>query len=151
MFVRVLACVLTRATPAAYPPYNAAAGRAKALLQSYETERRPIAVSNAALSVRNYERTLNVARCLGLDANHPKFIAGFMKSDFLGGNFGMGLKKVRHMRARVRACMRVCVAFVSFPHTISYNNFFLFIVLFLSPPAHITSCAHAITHNANII
>jgi len=38
------------------------------LLESYEKERRPIACEYAALSVRNYERTLDLARCIGLDA-----------------------------------------------------------------------------------
>lgn len=39
-----------------------------AALALYEAERRPVAVRNAALSVRNYERTLDAARTLGLDA-----------------------------------------------------------------------------------
>lgn len=50
------------------------------VLNSYENERRPVAMSNAALSVRNYERTLNVARTLGLDANHPRLVINGMDS-----------------------------------------------------------------------
>jgi len=48
------------------------------LIDSYEQERRPVAMSNAALSVRNYERSLNAARALGLDAEHPKYVIGAM-------------------------------------------------------------------------
>lgn len=48
------------------------------LINSYEEERRPVAMSNAALSVRNYERSLNAARALGLDAEHPKYVIGAM-------------------------------------------------------------------------
>jgi len=50
------------------------------VLDSYENERRPVAMRNAALSVRNYERTLNVARTLGLDANHPRLVIDGMNS-----------------------------------------------------------------------
>jgi len=43
---------------------------APSLLASYEAERRPVAVHNVALSLRNYRRVLDVTRTLGLDANH---------------------------------------------------------------------------------
>jgi len=46
----------------------------KNILDAYGRERRPVAEHNAALSVRNYERTLEVARAAGLDANHPHLL-----------------------------------------------------------------------------
>ena len=55
-------------------------GRSGSLLESYGLERRPIARSNASLSGRNYERSLNIARSIGLDADHPKLVA-----DTVGG------------------------------------------------------------------
>jgi 2-polyprenyl-6-methoxyphenol hydroxylase-like FAD-dependent oxidoreductase len=42
-----------------------------ALLRSYETERRPVAQRNAALSVRNYRRLLQVTKSCYLNDNHP--------------------------------------------------------------------------------
>ena len=39
----------------------------KALLRSYERERRPVATANTALSLRNYEKSATTARALGLD------------------------------------------------------------------------------------
>jgi len=38
-----------------------------ALLRSYETERRPVAVNNTVLSLKNYERVLTACRALGID------------------------------------------------------------------------------------
>ena len=40
----------------------------------YERERQPVACSNAALSVRNYQRVLNVMRACYLDDRHPAFL-----------------------------------------------------------------------------
>lgn len=40
----------------------------------YERERQPVARSNAALSVRNYQRVLNVMRACYLDDRHPAFL-----------------------------------------------------------------------------
>ncbi|KAL7523569.1 hypothetical protein ACHAWF_000576, partial [Thalassiosira exigua] len=45
--------------------------RASTMLTRYDIERRPIAAQNAALSVRNYQRTLEVAKACYLDARHP--------------------------------------------------------------------------------
>ena len=42
------------------------------LLTSYEQERRPIALSNTTLSLRNYEKSAAVARALGLDPSLAK-------------------------------------------------------------------------------
>ena len=50
------------------------------LLKSYDDERRPIAMDNAALSVRNYERTLNIARSMGLDANYSSIAIQALES-----------------------------------------------------------------------
>ena len=47
-------------------------------LHLYQSERRPIAAQNAALSVRNYQRTLGVARACYLDADHPALLIGAM-------------------------------------------------------------------------
>ena len=43
----------------------------RALLRSYDAERRPVAVANAELSVHNYHRGLRVADALGLPAAVP--------------------------------------------------------------------------------
>jgi 2-polyprenyl-6-methoxyphenol hydroxylase-like FAD-dependent oxidoreductase len=47
-------------------------------LQLYDKERRPVAYANAALSNRNYRRTLTIAQALGLDATHPKILQSLM-------------------------------------------------------------------------
>ncbi len=52
----------------------------KTVLGSYESERRPVALANAALSERNYERTLKIAQVLGLNAQHPKFVVNAIQS-----------------------------------------------------------------------
>ena len=44
------------------------------ILKSYEQERRPIAQQNAALSIRNYERLLEVTKTLYLNAQHPALL-----------------------------------------------------------------------------
>ena len=44
------------------------------LLQSYEQERRPIAQQNAALSIRNYRRLLEVTKQLYLNEQHPALL-----------------------------------------------------------------------------
>jgi 2-polyprenyl-6-methoxyphenol hydroxylase-like FAD-dependent oxidoreductase len=48
------------------------------VLHSYETERRPIARQNAALSVRNYQRLLDVTKTLYLDAQHPALLCSIL-------------------------------------------------------------------------
>lgn len=48
-------------------------------LISYETERRPIAKQNAALSVRNYDRTLEIAKACYLNADHPMLLKRAME------------------------------------------------------------------------
>ncbi|KAL7553904.1 hypothetical protein ACHAWF_017472 [Thalassiosira exigua] len=50
------------------------ASRASTMLAQYDLERRPIAAQNAALSVRNYQRTLEVAKACYLDARHPALL-----------------------------------------------------------------------------
>ena len=45
-----------------------------AALASYEQERRPIALQNAALSIRNYHRLLDVTKQLYLDESHPQML-----------------------------------------------------------------------------
>ncbi|VEU36568.1 unnamed protein product [Pseudo-nitzschia multistriata] len=42
--------------------------------RTYERERQPVARRNAALSVRNYNRVLNVMRACYLDDRHPAFL-----------------------------------------------------------------------------
>ena len=44
------------------------------ILKSYEQERRPVAQQNAALSIRNYERLLEVTKTLYLNAQHPALL-----------------------------------------------------------------------------
>jgi 2-polyprenyl-6-methoxyphenol hydroxylase-like FAD-dependent oxidoreductase len=43
-------------------------------LVKYDNERRPIAQQNAALSLRNYKRTLQLAQACYLDAQHPALL-----------------------------------------------------------------------------
>jgi 2-polyprenyl-6-methoxyphenol hydroxylase-like FAD-dependent oxidoreductase len=45
------------------------------LLSSYDTERRPVALANARLSVHNYHRGLRVAEALGLPSQLPHTLA----------------------------------------------------------------------------
>ena len=49
-------------------------------LVKYDNERRPIAQQNAALSVRNYKRTLQLARACYLDAQHPALLLQVLNS-----------------------------------------------------------------------
>eukprot|EP00953_Heterococcus_sp_UTEX-ZZ885_P010678 6231-Heterococcus_DN1.PRE.2 len=42
------------------------------LLRGYSAERRPVAISNAALSVHNLRRSFRVAECLGVDPRAPE-------------------------------------------------------------------------------
>lgn len=46
-------------------------GKSINLLKEYSKERQSIAAQNAALSVRNYQRTLNLAKASFLDSQHP--------------------------------------------------------------------------------
>ena len=50
------------------------------ILKTYEIERRPIASQNAALSVRNYNRTLQIAKACYLNADHPSLLTTVMSS-----------------------------------------------------------------------
>jgi 2-polyprenyl-6-methoxyphenol hydroxylase-like FAD-dependent oxidoreductase len=54
--------------------------QADALLSSYESERRGIALSNAQLSVKNWRRSLRVAKALGLDPDMPLFVSQHLGS-----------------------------------------------------------------------
>lgn len=47
-------------------------------LHRYQSERRPVASQNAALSVRNYNRTLEVAKACYLNADHPALLVKAM-------------------------------------------------------------------------
>ena len=49
-------------------------------LYKYETERRRIATQNAALSVRNYERTLKVVKAFHLDPHYPQILKNVLSS-----------------------------------------------------------------------
>ncbi|KAL3772353.1 hypothetical protein ACHAW5_010355 [Stephanodiscus triporus] len=49
-------------------------------LAKYEEERRPIATQNAALSLRNYKRTLRIAEACYLDARHPRLLISLLSS-----------------------------------------------------------------------
>ena len=49
------------------------------ILAKYEQERKPIATQNAALSVRNYQRTLRIAKACYLDAQHPQLLMTLMQ------------------------------------------------------------------------
>jgi len=53
---------------------------AKSILGKYERDRKPIASQNAALSVRNYQRTLRIARACYLDAQHPQLLIKLLDS-----------------------------------------------------------------------
>ena len=44
------------------------------LLSSYESERRPVAIANTALSLRNYEKTVCMAESVGLHREHPSLM-----------------------------------------------------------------------------
>lgn len=50
------------------------------MLREYESERRSIATQNAALSVRNYNRTLDIAKACYLNAKHPAVLRTVMES-----------------------------------------------------------------------
>ena len=50
------------------------------ILSRYEQERQPIATQNAALSVRNYQRTLRIAKACYLDAQHPQLLTSMLSS-----------------------------------------------------------------------
>ena len=52
--------------------------RLSAALQSYAMERRPIALQNAALSIRNYQRVLEVMKQLYMDEHHPQLLRQFL-------------------------------------------------------------------------
>jgi hypothetical protein len=49
------------------------------ILHSYELERRPVAQQNAALSIRNYERLLEVTKTLYLNAQHPALLCKLLE------------------------------------------------------------------------
>jgi len=51
-----------------------------AILSKYDQERKPIATQNAALSVRNYQRTLRIAKACYLDAQHPQLLISMLNS-----------------------------------------------------------------------
>jgi len=51
-----------------------------AILSKYDQERRPVATQNAALSVRNYQRTLRIAKACYLDAQHPQLLMSMLHS-----------------------------------------------------------------------
>lgn len=50
------------------------------VLAKYDEERRAIATQNAALSVRNYRRTLNIAKACYLNAQHPQLLISILDS-----------------------------------------------------------------------
>ena len=50
------------------------------ILSKYEQERKPVATQNAALSVRNYQRTLRIAKACYLDAQHPQLLTSMLSS-----------------------------------------------------------------------
>jgi len=53
---------------------------ANSILAKYESDRKPIATQNAALSVRNYNRTLRIAKACYLDAQHPALLTTVLGS-----------------------------------------------------------------------
>mmetsp|Transcript_32897 Transcript_32897/g.86854 ORF Transcript_32897/g.86854 Transcript_32897/m.86854 type:complete len:732 (-) Transcript_32897:43-2238(-) len=63
-------------------------GDAAALLRTYEAERRPVAVDNTILSVRNYERVLGVARALGVDSHQLEVVDKLLGINGHGGGPG---------------------------------------------------------------
>lgn len=54
--------------------------RSNSNLAMYEHDRKPIAIQNAALSVRNYQRTLQIAKACYLDAQHPQLLMSLLGS-----------------------------------------------------------------------
>jgi 2-polyprenyl-6-methoxyphenol hydroxylase-like FAD-dependent oxidoreductase len=50
------------------------------ILSKYEEERKAVATQNAALSVRNYHRTLNIAKACYLNAQHPQLLISVLDS-----------------------------------------------------------------------
>ncbi|KAL3776064.1 hypothetical protein ACHAWO_003710 [Cyclotella atomus] len=60
--------------------YMSAAPSTRSILKKYELDRKPVATQNAALSVRNYQRTLRIAKACYLDAQHPQLLMGMLKS-----------------------------------------------------------------------
>merc|ERR1712226_1112989 len=49
-------------------------------MEKYQNERRPIAIDNARLSIRNFRRTLDVASSLGLNHFHAQFLKKMMEN-----------------------------------------------------------------------
>jgi hypothetical protein len=50
------------------------------ILAKYDEERKAVATQNAALSVRNYHRTLNIAKACYLNAQHPQLLISILDS-----------------------------------------------------------------------
>lgn len=50
------------------------------ILTKYEQDRKTVASQNAALSVRNYQRTLRIAKACYLDAQHPQLLMTMLGS-----------------------------------------------------------------------
>ena len=50
------------------------------ILSMYEQDRKPVAIQNAALSARNYQRTLRIAKACYLDAQHPQLLMTMLGS-----------------------------------------------------------------------
>lgn len=70
-------------------------GRAgRGLLDSYEAERRPVAVANTALSVANFHESLAVPRALGLDPRAASALQAALSSPLT-----RALPSGAHMRA----------------------------------------------------
>ena len=59
---------------------NTNSNMASSILAKYESDRKPIATQNAALSVRNYNRTLRIAKASYLDAQHPALLTTVLGS-----------------------------------------------------------------------
>lgn len=49
-------------------------------METYERERRPVAINNAKLSIKNFTKTLDVASCLGLNHIHAKILTKIMEN-----------------------------------------------------------------------
>ena len=52
----------------------------QAILAKYDEERKTVATQNAALSVRNYQRTLKIANACYLNAQHPHLLTSILDS-----------------------------------------------------------------------
>ena len=75
-----LALTMRHEKQRAFDTDEASLSNRNSILTNYEHDRMPIASQNAALSVRNYQRTLRIAKACYLDAQHPQLLMNMLGS-----------------------------------------------------------------------